>query len=103
MIREEYLNMQEHLLYITELIVKDLHSLNKIRGVMAVWDASENTAKITFYYNGEVTEDELEDFSIVNSEIIAHCSNAKLKENFIRLDYPQSLPKSLFWAYLKNH
>ena len=102
MVGEEYLNMQKHLLYITNLIVKDVIPLNKIRGVMAIWDELENTAKITFYYDGKATEDELEEFSIANTEIIAHCSNARLEENFIRLDYPKVLPESLFWAYRRN-
>ncbi len=58
MVGEEYLNMQEHLLYITNLIVEEMNSLSKIRVVMAMWNTLENIAQITFYYAGEVTEDE---------------------------------------------
>lgn len=93
MVNEEYLNMQEHLLHITELIVKDIKSLKKIRGVTAIWDELENTAKITFYYDGEADEDEIENFSVANTEIIAHCSNARLEEKFVRWDYPKPLPE----------
>lgn len=99
---EEYRNMQKHLLYITGLTVKDIKFINKVRGVMAVWEELENTAYLTFYFDGEATEDELEDFSIANTEIIAHCSNAMSCEKFIRLDYPKPLPKSDFWAYVKD-
>lgn len=101
MVDEEYLNMQEHLLYITGLVVKDLSSLKKIRGVMAVWDELENTAKITFYYDGVANEEEIEDFSVANAEIIAHCSNARLEEKFIRCDYPKPLPEK-YLAYKRK-
>lgn len=101
MVSEEYLNMQEHLLYITELIVKNINSLKKIRGVTAIWNELENTAKINFYYDGEATEDEIEDFSVANAEIIAHCSNARLEEKFIRWDYPKPLPEK-YLAYKRE-
>lgn len=83
-------------------IVKDVNSISKLRGVEAVWDEIENTAKITFYYDGAITEDELEDYSVANTEIIAHCANAMLEEKFIRLDSPNELPKSEFWAYKRE-
>ncbi len=97
--REEYQNMQKHLTYITGLMVKDLV---KVRGVEAIWDELENTAKITYYYDGAATEDELEDFSIACAEIIAHCSNGLLEEKYFRLDYPKPLPRSDFWGYKKQ-
>lgn len=100
--REEYKNMQEHLLYITNLTINRMDLKNKIRGVEAIWDEIENTAKIKTYYDGFATADELEEFSIANTEIIAHCGNAMLEEKFIRLDAPCVLPKSDFWAYKKN-
>ena len=59
---------------------------------MAIWDELENTAKITFYQDREANENEREDFSVANAEIIAHCSDARLEEKFIRLDYPKPLP-----------
>lgn len=101
MVGEEYLNMQEHLLFITGLIVKNISSLKKIRGVVAIWDELQNTAKITFYYDGEATEEEIENFSVANSEIIAHCSNARLEEKFIRWDYPKPLPEK-YLAYKRE-
>lgn len=54
------------------------------------------TAKITFYYNDKAIENELENFSVANTEIIAPCSNAKLDENFICFEYPKLLPESYF-------
>ena len=95
------MNMQEHLIYITELTIKDLKS-PKIRGVSAVWNKLENTAYMTFYFDGETTEEELEDAEVACAEIIAHCSNGLLNERFIRLDFPEPLPESSFWAYKRD-
>ncbi len=95
--------MQKHLLYITKLTVKDIPDISKVRGVLAIWNELENTVYVTFYYNGEITEDELEDYSIACSEIIAHCSNAILEGKFIRLDYPNLLPQSEFWAFKTSY
>ena len=73
-----------------------------ISAVKALWKAKENTACITFYFDGEPTEDELEDASIACTEIIAHCSNGLLEENYIRWDYPKLLPDEQFLAYKRE-
>lgn len=101
MFREEYQNMQKHLLYITNLSIKDLDFISKIRGVEAVWKENENTACISFYFNEEPTEVEQEEAAVCCTEIIAHCSNAMLEENYIRWKFPLPLPESRFWAYKK--
>ncbi len=95
------MNMQEHLIYISKLIIND-YKFPKIRGVNSVWNENENTAYITFFFDGQATEEELEDASVICTEVIAHCSNGLLKENFIRLDYPKPLPESTFWAYVRE-
>ncbi len=91
--------MQEQLLYLAKLRVNELDCIDKVRGVEAIWDELEDTAKITFYYDGQATEEELENFSVVNTEIIAQFSTALLEEKYIRLDYPKPLPLSDFWGY----
>ncbi len=78
-----------------------MHSL-KLRGVLATWKEKENMASISFYFDGQVTDDELEDASVICSEIIAHCMNAVLEEHYFRLDKPAKLPKSNYWAYIKS-
>ena len=98
---EEYKNMQKHLLFITRVETENMPYFDSLRGIMAVWIEPENTAYLTFYYDSEATEDQLEEFSIVSTEIIAHCNNAMLNEKFIRWDYPKPLPKNDFWAYRK--
>lgn len=71
----------------------------KIRGVTAFWDELEETAYITFYYNGEITEKDVEVASEICAYIIAHLTKGMLNEQYKRLDYPHPLPDSDFWAY----
>ncbi len=92
--------MQEHLLYITELIINDLH-LQKMRAVTAEWIEIENTASMSFYFDDQATEEEIEEAAIACVEIIAHCSNGLLEEHFIRWDYPKPLPEK-FLAYKRK-
>jgi hypothetical protein len=95
------MEMQKHLLYLTKIAVSEIPSA-KIRGVAAEWKEGINTASISFFFDGEVSEDELEDASVACTEIIAHIPNGLLEENFIRCDYPNPLPKNNFWAYKPN-
>lgn len=94
------MDMQNHLMTITNWIISDLKS-NKIRAVDASWNEDENTAYLSFYIDGETTEEEHEDMSVACAEIIAHCSSGLLRENFIRLDYPKPLPVKIL-AYKKE-
>ncbi len=92
-------DMQAHLLFLTDDTVRQNQSSTKIRGVMAEWKRESMTAHLSFYFDGEPTEDELEDASIDCTEIIAHIPDGFLEEDYIRLDYPKPLPESPFWAY----
>ncbi|MDP1880129.1 MAG: hypothetical protein Q8K60_04240 [Parachlamydiaceae bacterium] len=94
------MDMQNHLMAITNWIINDLKS-NSIRAVEAIWNENENTAVLSFYINGNIAEEELENISVASAEIIAHCSNGLLKENYIRWDYPKPLPEKVF-AYQKE-
>lgn len=94
------MNMQKHLTEITNWIISDLKS-NNIRAVDAVWKEDKNTASLSFYIDGNATEEQLEDISVASAEIIAHCSNGLLEENFIRWDCPKPLPEKKF-AYSKE-
>jgi hypothetical protein len=92
------MNIQENLLYITELELKRLNS-NKIRGVTAYWN--DNTACLSFYFDGAISDEDIENASEVCTYIIAHFSNGLLEENYIRLDYPKPLPEE-FLAYKRD-
>ena len=92
------LDRQTHLLYITELLIKELNS-NKIRGVKANWNIKNSRiAEISFYFDGNVSKEELENASAICTEIIADFPGDSLEERYIRWDYPKPLPKE-FFAY----
>lgn len=92
-------DMQKHLIFLTNLFVRENENSPKIRGVISVWEKDNITAHLSFYFDGEATENELEDASDTCGEVIAHIPNGLLKEDYIRLDSPKPLPESPFWAY----
>ncbi len=95
------INMQKHLLFLTNRLVRRNQNSSKIRGVMAEWEEGEK-AHISFYYEGELEENEFEEASITCTEIIAQIPDSFLKEDYIRLDYPIPLPQSPFCAYKRS-
>ncbi|MFI0436141.1 MAG: hypothetical protein ACH350_10560 [Parachlamydiaceae bacterium] len=92
------MNVQEYLLYITALESNRLNS-NKIRCVTAYW--KDKTAYISFYFQGELIDDEVEAASDVCTYIIAHFPDGLLEEKYIRWDYPKPLPTQ-FLAYKRD-
>ena len=75
---------------------------NKIRGVTACWSELDETAYITFYYNGEVKENDIEAASEICAYVISHLIKGSLNEQYKRLDYPTSLPDNDFWVYRRE-
>ncbi len=92
------MNNQEQLLYITNLRVKEMGTPN-IRGVTAYW--KNNTACLSFYFDGEPTENDIENASDICGNVIASFSEGLLEEHYIRYDYPRKLPEK-FLAYRRN-
>jgi hypothetical protein len=92
------MDIQNYLLLATQEEVKRLNSA-KIRAVTACWKG--NIACLSFYFNGEITEEDLESASDICTYIISHFPNGLLEENYIRLDYPKPIPKN-FLAYDKE-
>lgn len=74
----------------------------KIRGVTGIWNELDETAYITIYYDGEITETDVEIASDIGAYIAAHLTKGMLKEKYIRLDYPNQLPNSDFWGYKRS-
>ena len=75
---------------------------NKIRGVTAFWNELDETAYMTFYYDGEVNENDIEAASEICAYIISHLIKGRLNEQYKRLDYPNPLPDNDFWAYKRQ-
>lgn len=93
------IDMQKHLLYITKRIVHLYNESNKLRGITAFWREEDITACLCFYLDGPVSDKDIEDASDLATGIISHFPEGFLEEEYIRLDYPQPLPKSPYWGY----
>jgi hypothetical protein len=96
------IDMQEHLLYLTNLIIERDLTSTRLRGVKAKWKEDGHTACLSFYFNGPLVEEDIEEASDLCGGIIAHFSDGLLEESYVRLDYPTPLPESLFWAYKRS-
>ena len=102
------INLQNDLIKFTvyELELAKLETkeelFNKIRGVTAFWSELDETAYITFYYNDEVKENDIEAASEICAYIISHLIKGSLNEQYKRLDYPNPLPDNDFWAYRRE-
>lgn len=85
------MNNQDNLAFLTREELKGV-ILPNLRGITAYW--KNNTAIITFYFNGKINESEQEEASELCTYIISHFPDALLEEKFIRLDYPALLPSN---------
>jgi hypothetical protein len=90
--------IQKHLTFVTGKKVKALHS-NKIIGVTAIW--KDDTACLSFYFNEEPTENELDDLADICTEIIAQMPKGMLEDKYLTLKSSDQLPKE-FLAYKKS-
>jgi hypothetical protein len=101
-------NLQEDLtrftVYELELAKLEMKEemFNKIRGITAFWNESDEIAYMTFYYNGEVEKNDIEAPSEICTYIISHLIKGSLNEKYKRLDYPNPLPDNDFWVYKKE-
>lgn len=91
---------QEHLLYITNLMVQRDNN-PKIRCVSALW--KDSTAWFTFYFDGAVTEEDRDAASDICTYVIADFSYGLLEEHFFRWDYPKPLPQVKYIAYKREN
>lgn len=92
---------QKHLLYTTERLIRSEFKSQKLRAVTAFWRDEDHTACISFYFDGPISDEDIDDASDICGGIIANFSDGLLEENYIRLDYPKPLP-SQFLAYKKD-
>jgi hypothetical protein len=89
------MDMQKHLLYLAHEELKNCH-IPKLRGVTALW--KDPVACLTFFFDGEITEEDVESASDICTYIISHFPEGQLEENYFRWDYPKPLPEK-FLAY----
>ncbi|MFQ5753885.1 MAG: hypothetical protein ACE5HI_18005 [bacterium] len=77
-------------------------NIERLRGVTATWNEKSNTLNLSYFFNGEPTEEEIEEASIVSTDIMAGLPIAYIEEKYINLEYPNPLPESEFWVCLNT-
>lgn len=87
------MNLQAHLLYLTKEEMKNVN-FQKLRGICAVWH--NPTASMTFYFDGEISQDEIEKASDLCTYVISHFPDGLLEEHYLRWDIPKPLPLENF-------
>lgn len=88
---------QKRLSFITHSFINP-EEFPTLRGVIAILEG--NIIRLSFFFDGEISESIKDDASVIATEILAQFSDGYLKEEYIRLDKPKSLPESKFWAYI---
>lgn len=84
------MDMQKKLEFLTREEIKDVVS-PRLRGVAAVW--KDQTAHISFFFDGEINVQDRDKASDACTYIISHFPDGLLEEHYIRLDYPKALPE----------
>ena len=76
--------------------------IQKLRGVIAKWNEKTDTLQITYYFDGEPSEEVIEEAAVATTDIIAPLPISFIEEKFLRIDYPQPLPNSEFWVFRRE-
>ena len=92
-------NSQSRLSYITRTFIKP-EEFPSLRGVSAQWIG--NTIHLSFFFDGEISEQAQEDASVLAAEIIAQFSEGFIEERYISLNPDQDLPNDPFLAYKRT-
>lgn len=95
------MNMQKELTYFTDFIARNYSESPKLRGVTAFWREEDHTACLSFYFDGLISDEDLEDAYDIGAGVIANFSDGFLEEEYIRWDYPKPLPEK-YLAYKRE-
>ncbi len=95
------MNNQEFLQTQAKWLLDDL-KIAHLRGVTARWNEENQTAVMTFYFDREPTENEIEEASVICTEIIATFSNGLLEENYLVWVSSKRLPSCPYWVYIRE-
>ena len=63
---------QKHLLYTTERLIRSDFKSQNLRGVTAFWRNEDRTACISFYFDGPISDEDIDEASDILDVIIAH-------------------------------
>lgn len=89
-------NKYEDLIDATDYVMS-MEKMKDLRGISVDWN--DNTIVLVFYHNGNLTEEQAEDYSCIATEILSHFGTAFLSENIECIDYPKPLPNHKYWGY----
>lgn len=73
----------------------------KLRGITAFWREEDLTACLSYYFDGQFSDEDLEDAYDIGAGTIASLREGYLEEKYIILDYPNPLPEE-FLAYKRT-
>ena len=85
-------DLQEYLLRITKLYAEDF-SCEKLRGITAIW--KNNNSCFSFYFSEPPTEEEIEDASVLCTEIIAALPGGGGGRKLYRSRVPQTIASTV--------
>lgn len=95
------MNYQKHLNEQAKWILEST-DLPNLRGATGRWDVKSETVYLIYYFDGQPTEENIEEASVASTEIIATFPFGALEEDYVRLDVPEQLPDSEFWVYRRE-
>ena len=61
--------------------------IKRLRGVISTYNEESDTLFLNYFFNGEPTDEEIEEVSIVSTDILAGLPIAYLEEEYINLEY----------------
>ena len=95
------MDIQKDLIYQVNFVIKKYSDSKKLRAVTAFWEEKEHKVCLSFYFDGLISDDDLEDAYDIGAGVIANFPDGLLEEKYIRLDYPEPLPTQ-FLAYKRD-
>lgn len=98
---KKIMDIQKNLISHVNFIIRNYSDSQKLRAVTAFWKEEEQKVYLSFYFDGLISDDDLEDAYDIGAGVIANFQNGLLEEKYIRLDYPQLLPTQ-FLAYKRD-
>lgn len=92
---------QKQLTYLADFIVRNYSESTKLRGLTATWEEDTHTVCLIFYFDGQISDKDLEDAYDIGAGISANFPDGLLKEKYLRWDYPKPLPEE-YLAYKRE-
>ena len=95
------MNMHGQLTSCVNFIVRNYSESARLRGVKAFFREEDSTVYLTFYFDGVISDEDLEDAYDIGAGVIANFPNGLLEEDYIKWDYPKPLPEE-FLVYRRE-